>query len=854
MGHAMHLDVVRVPIAAEVVVCDHHLRASVTDDLHERHSGLEQIGTPEAVRPIIARHAHHPRVAKTTGATEQLPIGHVEFGHRGRQFSLSMRSEIVVLVGGQMCDVVEKDLTLLTEGARDERDLGTFGDVFRHGGAGRNALVVGMCVDEQDASIHAATVPRGPMRHDDPMATTDTFPRQKARTRGFQLGRPRSFAIAGGRVLFIRSAGGTDPVGSLWAVDPDGHERLVVDARALLSDDDHLPDAERARRERMREVTSGITAFDISAGGERACFTVAGQLFVADVASGVVTNIQTPGAVVDPRIDSTGSRIAFVSDRALWFHDATNGRTRALVEPTHDLESWGLADFIGAEELSRHRGHWWLADRLLVERVDERPVAVRWIGDPAAPEREPVPHRYPQAGTDNANLAFFLVDVEGHASELTWDHQDLPYVAGVHVAHDTATITLMNREQRRACIAVVPADADEMRIVAERTDAHWVDAMPGVPRVDASGRLLEIRPDEASDTYRLFRDDVALTPAGLQIRALIAEDADQLVVLGSARPEVQSAYRVTRDAVLELTDDDAFASVIADDDVLVIASSRADRPGTTFEVVIGDQRTTVANLAEEPLAQARPTYATAGDRGLRAALLWPSDHTAGTKLPVIMSPYGGPHAQRVVRSAMAFATEQWLADQGFAVVVIDGRGTPGRGPAWERAISEDLAAVVLDDQVDGLQALGAQFTDLDLTRVGIRGWSFGGYLSALAVLDRPDVFQAAVAGAPVTDWVLYDTAYSERYLGHPAEHPDAYARSSLLERADRLTRPLLLVHGLADDNVLAAHTLQLSSALLAAGRTHSVVPLSGVTHMTPQEAVAENLLKLEVEFFRTHLT
>jgi dipeptidyl-peptidase-4 len=215
-----------------------------------------------------------------------------------------------------------------------------------------------------------------------------------------------------------------------------------------------------------------------------------------------------------------------------------------------------------------------------------------------------------------------------------------------------------------------------------------------------------------------------------------------------------------------------------------------------------------------------------------------------------MDPYGGPHAQRVVAARGAHLTSQWFAEQGFAVVVVDGRGTPGRGPEFERAVWGDLAEPVLDDQVDALRALAADHPDLDLTRVGIRGWSFGGYLAALAVLRRPDVFHAAVAGAPVTDWTLYDTHYTERYLGRPDTHPEAYERTSLLPDAEKLTRPLLLVHGLADDNVVAAHTLRLSSALLAAGRPHSVLPLSGVTHMTPQEVVAENLLLLQVEFLR----
>ncbi|HTK63911.1 MAG TPA: S9 family peptidase, partial [Pseudonocardia sp.] len=237
----------------------------------------------------------------------------------------------------------------------------------------------------------------------------------------------------------------------------------------------------------------------------------------------------------------------------------------------------------------------------------------------------------------------------------------------------------------------------------------------------------------------------------------------------------------------------------------------------------------------------------------RTAVILPSGHRPGTKLPVLMDPYGGPHAQRVMATRGAYLTSQWFADQGFAVVVADGRGTPGRGPDYERAVLGDLAAPVLEDQVTALRAAAAQFPDLDLTRVGIRGWSFGGYLAALAVLRRPDVFHVGVAGAPVTDWALYDTHYTERYLGHPGEHPDAYRRSSLIEDAPKLTRPLLLIHGLADDNVVAAHTLRLSSALLAAGRPHTVLPLSGVTHMTPQEEVAENLLLLQVDFLRSAL-
>jgi dipeptidyl-peptidase-4 len=257
--------------------------------------------------------------------------------------------------------------------------------------------------------------------------------------------------------------------------------------------------------------------------------------------------------------------------------------------------------------------------------------------------------------------------------------------------------------------------------------------------------------------------------------------------------------------------------------------------------------------AAVPLVQPNVTIRHVGPRRLATALLLPEGTPDDARLPVLLDPYGGPHAQRVVQAQAAYLTSQWFADQGFAVVVVDGRGTPGRGAAWERAIHGNLADPVLEDQVEGLLALAAEDPRLDLSRVAVRGWSFGGYLAALAILQRPDVFHAAIAGAPVTEWRLYDTFYTERYLGHPDTDAEAYDRSSLLPLADRLERPLLLVHGLADDNVVAAHTLQLSSALLAHGRPHQVLPLTGVTHMASQEDVAENLLLLQLDFLRNAL-
>jgi dipeptidyl-peptidase-4 len=234
------------------------------------------------------------------------------------------------------------------------------------------------------------------------------------------------------------------------------------------------------------------------------------------------------------------------------------------------------------------------------------------------------------------------------------------------------------------------------------------------------------------------------------------------------------------------------------------------------------------------------------------ALFTPGGVEPDRPLPVLLDPYGGPHFARVVRADRTLLESQWLADQGFAVLVADGRGTPGRSLSWEHAVYRDFT-VVLDDQVGALDATAERFGYLDLTRVGITGWSFGGYLAAMAVLRRPDVFHVAVAGAPVTDQTLYDTAYTERYLGDPRAEPEVYRRNSLLDEASNLERPLLLIHGVSDDNVYFANTLRLSARLTAAGKPHAVIPLSGITHMTTEEAVAENLLLLQVEFFRRAL-
>jgi dipeptidyl-peptidase-4 len=285
----------------------------------------------------------------------------------------------------------------------------------------------------------------------------------------------------------------------------------------------------------------------------------------------------------------------------------------------------------------------------------------------------------------------------------------------------------------------------------------------------------------------------------------------------------------------------------------------ADRPGGRATVLSAVRPAVpVASLAERPVLDLHATRLVLGPRELRAVLYLPSWHRPGhSRLPVLADPYGGAGRQQVTAELdFRSLVSQWFAEQGFAVLAADGSGTPGRGPRWEREVHGDLYGPVLHDQVTAVQEAARLYPDLDLGRVGIRGWSFGGSLAAWAVLHRPDVFHVAVAGAGVTDQRLYNAYWRERFLGHPDQFPDRYEAFSLLRvdgSAPNLTRPLLLVHGLADTNVFPVNTLRLSSALLAAGRPHEVLFLPGVGHQAMGDPVTEPLLWHQVRFLQRHL-
>ncbi|MER6332464.1 S9 family peptidase [Streptomyces sp. NPDC001034] len=699
---------------------------------------------------------------------------------------------------------------------------------------------------------------------------SDSFPRRHARTQRFTLGAPRGFTVApdGARVAFLRSSSGTDRANSLWVMDlPDGTERLAADPGALLKGaSEQLSPEERARRERTREGGAGIVGYATDATVELASFTLSGRLFTTRLTTGETRELPVPGPVIDPRPAPDGRHIAYVARGALRVVGADGEGDRALAEPETEQVTYGLAEFIAAEEMSRTRGFWWApeADRLLVARADDTPVTRWWISDPAHPEREPSNVAYPAAGTPNADVRLFVLGLDGSRTEVLWDRARYPYLARVHWSEAGAPLVLVqSRDQRGLLYLAVDPDTGTTRMVHADEDPIWLELFAGVPCWSPSGQLVRIADEGGARVLAV--GERPLTSGQLHIRAVLDVGTEDVLVSASAGADAEApeigeihVYRVNELGVERVSREPGVHSAVRAGDVTVLVSTTLDRPGARVQVLRdGKVTATVRSYAEDPGLSPRLTLTEGGARRIPCAVLMPRDYPGDTPLPVLLDPYGGPHGQRVVAAHNAHLTSQWFADQGFAVVVADGRGTPGRSPAWEKEIKDDLAEVVLQDQVDALQSLAERFP-LDLGRVAIRGWSFGGYLSAMAVLRRPDVFHAAVVGAPVTDLRLYDTHYQERYLGDPNEQPEVYRRNSLIDDAGLVDavephRPMMVIHGLADDNVVVAHSLRLSSALLAAGRPHEVLPLSGVTHMTPQETVAENLLNLQLDFLRRSL-
>jgi len=708
-----------------------------------------------------------------------------------------------------------------------------------------------------------------------PPPATEDFLDRHAATRGFRSGQPEAIALppGGSEVLFLRS-GPRDRVQSLWSYDvASASEREVLTgARLLGGADETLSPEERARRERLRLTARGLSSFQLSKDGKQLLVPYSGRLFVVSRPGYEPREVGAKGlpAADDPRLSGDGTQVALVRAGELRVLDLASGAERVIAKPESAGVMWGLPEFVAQEEMDRFEGHWWSPDSrwLLAQRTDHAGLERLRIMDPFNPTSEPEANPYPRPGMRNADVRLAIFPAAGGTPVwVQWDREAYPYLC--RVAWPEAgplTIYVMDRRQQQASLlSVDPATGRTAPLLGER-DALWINLPTGVPHWLASGKSflwISERDDKGPTLELQFADATSrnLTPPGLRVRELYSVDETRKVayVLASTEPSEAQLWRVDLakpwKAKRVAEGRGVESAEFARDGNLRVRMLAPEHGAKHWwvEDAAGKLKGELRSVAEEPGFEPNVQWLNVGPDSLRAFIVRPRDFRPGVRYPVVDWAYAGPHSLRVTRSGRSYLREQWLADQGFIVVTVDGRGTPWRGRTFERAIRGDFIGPALADHRAALRELVAHYPEMDPDRIGVMGGSFGGYFAAEAVMHAPDLYRAAVAIAPVTDWHDYDTFYTERYLGVPPVDSAAYTRSSALLKADSLERPLLIMHGTADDNVYFVHSLELVAALNHANRKFEFLPLPGQTHVVSNADQVRQVNRRSLDFLKREL-
>ena len=699
--------------------------------------------------------------------------------------------------------------------------------------------------------------------------------RELVETRNYSLGQPVSPQITpdGKAVIFLRG-GARDPVLRLYEFTIEGARlrEILTPEKLLQGAEEKLTAEERSRRERERQSLKGFTSFQVSKDGLKLLVALSSKLYVITRADGRVTELSGKNWI-DPHFSPDGRAVAAVSGGELHVIELETQRDLALTSGATETLQHGTAEFVAQEEMDRHQGFWWSPDSqsIVYQETDNSGVESRFIADSLHPETPPAKNFYPRAGTPNAIMRLGIVARAGGQTRwVEWDREKYPYLARVvwKEAAGPLCILVQNRLQQEELLLAVDPRTGATRELLREKDGAWLnlDHKPMPIWLKDGRQFLWTTERNGSWQAKLHSADGALVRAITPVDFLLDELIDindsnrSIVVTGGPDSRERHLFRFSLDKNAEpqqLTREPGRHDAVfgeAKEQFLHRFDLLDGYSG--WEVLSSSDGQKIASLpsvAERPSSLPKvELLRTEGARPMDAAVVRPRDFKKSGRYPVILDVYAGPGHKQVLAQPDRYMIDQWMADRGYIVVAIDGRGTPGHGRDWERAIRGNLIEVALEDQVAGLQALAKHEPAMDLKRVGVVGWSFGGYFSAMAVMQKPEIFRCAVAGAPVVTWENYDTHYTERYLGLPSENADGYRKSSVLTYASNLSRPLLLIHGLTDDNVYFQHSVQLSEALFQAGKPFNFLPLLG-THM-----VSEPLLRLRrqtriIDFFDAEL-
>ena len=674
----------------------------------------------------------------------------------------------------------------------------------------------------------------------------------------------------------------------LWAEDVVTGEVTVVAGAGGGATEDDLSLEEKLRRERQRELGIGVTRYAWAKAADRLIVPGPDGVEVVDgVAPGaarrmLLTDLDDP--VLDPALSHDGSSLGFVLDAEVHVVPAEGGPVRMVTSGARGTgRTNGLAEYVAQEELGRARGWWWSPDgtRIAYTEVDETHIPVYRIvhqGSDEVGAGAQEDHRYPFAGAANATVRLAVANVpaegEGPAEPVVVDLPGLSdgYLARLDWFDDgTVAVQVLDRPQARLeLLRVDPSTGATTSLVVEESDV-WVNVhdcfrpLPDGGFLWASERTgfrhLEVR-DAGGALVR------TLTSGAWMVEGVVALDADgdEPAVWFTATREGPTERHVHRvplagGEVTRVTDAPGTHVAVADHGCtrFVDLHSAVDRPPslTLRSLPDGGEERAVREDADPRVAElglVPPELSTVTTRDgevLHVALYRPDGEGP---FPTIVAVYGGPHAQMVTDAwARTVALRaQHLRALGYLVVAVDNRGSWGRGLAFEGALQGELGAVEVRDQVDAVRAL-AERGLVDLERVGVYGWSYGGFMTLMCMAKEPDVFRAGVAGAPVTDWDGYDTCYTERYMGHPRDNAEGYRRASVMSHVGGLRGDLMLVHGLIDENVHFRHTARLLNAFVRQRFTSELVLFPDERHVPRAEVDRVFMEQRVVGFLGEHV-
>lgn len=663
----------------------------------------------------------------------------------------------------------------------------------------------------------------------------------------------------------------------LWGYDIDTREwRMLVDSENLGSGRE-LSEDEKMQRERARVGSlKGIIAYQWASNGAGVLVPIDGDLFLAKLDGTVTQLTDTEGSELNPGLSSKGGYVSFVRDRRLWV-----GPVGAEAQPVTPQEGetirWGEAEFVAQEEMGRFRGYWWSPDdkRIVVQRTDEASVGIVTRAAIGAKGTKVFDQRYPAAGTDNAVVDLYVIDSDGGNKVRVDLGFDLDvYVARVDWAPDGSAIYVQRQDRTQTKTDVLRVDpatgASTIWFMeqAARPD-YWVNLTDNYRFLSDGSLLWWSERDGFGHFYRYSgRTWTQLTRGTSPTTSLVGLDeaAGTFTYQATADVLTQQIYRARLDGTgePELLTDLAFtnnASMDGAGRLLYVSRSGPSQPPQSY--IAAPDGTRVAWIEENSLEGDHP-YApflaghTVPEYGTIAAedgtplhwMMLKPNMARGKRYPVFFSHYGGPSTQEVTKGWTG-ALAQAVVDKGYIYFELDNRGSNNRGVDFEQPLYRAMGSAEVRDQKTG--ALFLKSLDfVDPAKVATYGWSYGGYMTLKMLEADPGLYAAGISGAPVTRWELYDTHYTERYMGDPREVPDAYKAASAIPDAAKIADPLLLIHGMADDNVVFENSSELIGVLQESNTPFEMMLYPGYTHRVSGEKIGPHVWNSIFRFLAAH--